>query len=223
MSTTEVRTDASATSKTAKVDMKLEVVVIPVSDVDRAARFYAGLGWRLDADVSVGEGFRLVQYTPQGSGCSVQFGTGLTPAAPGSAQALHLIVTDIEAAQRQLTASGVTTSGVFHCAEGYACRFPGNDPQLPGPEPERGTYGSYLSFSDPDGNGWLLQEVTARFPGRVQGETTYGSAADLAQALRRAAAAHGEHEARTGQADPDWPDWYAEYMLREQSGEELPS
>ncbi len=222
MSTTEVQTGGSAAAGVGTVDMKLEVVVLPVADVDRAARFYAGLGWRLDADVRAGEGFRLVQCTPPGSGCSIQFGTGLTPAEPGSAQGLHLIVTDIAAAQEQLTASGVDTSGIFHCEEGYACRFPGNGPQLPGPEPRRGTYGSYLSFTDPDGNGWLLQEVTARFPGRVQGDTAYGSVRDVAEALRRAAAAHGEHEARTGRADPDWPDWYAEYMVKEQSGEELP-
>jgi catechol 2,3-dioxygenase-like lactoylglutathione lyase family enzyme len=225
MSTTEVRSgDASGKAGVATADMKLEVVVVPVADVDRAKRFYAGLGWRLDADVAAGDDFRLVQFTPPGSGCSVQFGTGLTPSMPGSAQALYLIVSDVEAARADLVAHGVDAGEVFHCATGFACRFPGNvDGRVSGPAPDHGTYGSFLTFSDPDGNGWLLQEVTTRLPGRVAGDTTYASAGDLARALRRAEAAHGEHEARTGQADPDWPDWYAEYMVREQSGEELPT
>jgi len=224
MGTTEIRSsDATERAGAATVDMKLEVVVIPVSDVDRAKQFYSSLGWRLDADVASGDHFRLIQLTPPGSGCSVQFGTNLTPAEPGSAQGLHLIVSDIEAAHDELLAHGVDTSGVFHCSEGYACRFPGNDPPVPGRDPNGGTYGSFLSFSDPDGNGWLLQEVTTRFPGRVDGDTTYASAADLSQALQRAAAAHGQHEVRTGQADANWPDWYAQYMVREQTGEELPT
>ena len=163
-----------------------------------------------------------MQLTPRGSGCSIQFGENLIPAAPGAAQALHLIVSEIEAARAELVAHGVDTSEVYHCAEGYACRFPGHDGRVNGRAADGGTYGSFVSFSDPDGNGWILQEVTTRFPGRVEGDTTYSSSADLSQALRRAAAAHGEHEARTGQADPDWPDWYAEYMVREQAGPELP-
>ncbi len=224
MSTTDIRSDdATATASVATVDMKLEVIVIPVSDVDRAKQFYERLGWRLDGDFRDPSGKGGVQMTPKGSGCSIQFGTNMTSLQPGSAEALHLIVTDIEAANDDLVARGVETSGVFHCESGYSCRFPGNDPPVPGPHPERGTYGSFLTFSDPDGNGWILQEVTTRFPGRVEGETTYGSSSDLAQALRRAAAAHGEHETRTGQEDPDWPAWYAEYMRREQSGEELPT
>ena len=224
MSTTQVRSsDASRTTNAMRSDMKLEVVVLPVSDVERAKQFYGGLGWRLDADVSGGEDFRLVQYTPKGSGCSVQFGTHLTSSAPGSAQALHLIVPDIEAAREELIERGADPSEVFHCDSGYACRFPGNDGRVSGPEPQRGSYASFLSFGDPDGNTWLLQEVTSRFPGRVRGDTAYGSAADLSQALRRAAAAHGQHEARTGQADANWPDWYAEYMVREQAGDEPPS
>jgi catechol 2,3-dioxygenase-like lactoylglutathione lyase family enzyme len=217
----------SKDASVAKADMKLEVVVIPVSDVDRAKEFYGRLGWRLDADVVSGHGSRLIQLTPPGSGCSIQFGanlfgTGVTPAAPGSAQGLYLVVSDIEAARGELIAHGVDASEVFHCSTGYACRFPGNDGRVSGPAPERGSYGSFVSFRDPDGNGWLLQEVTTRLPGRVAGDTTYGSAGDLSQALRRASAAHGQHEARTGKADPNWPDWYAEYMVREQAGEELP-
>jgi catechol 2,3-dioxygenase-like lactoylglutathione lyase family enzyme len=213
--------------KRAEAAMKLEVVVIPVADVDRAKEFYARLGWRLDADVVAGHGSRLIQFTPPGSECSIQFGANLfgknvTSGAPGSAQGLYLIVSDIAAARAELVAHGVAASEVFHCSKGYACRFPGNDGRVAGPQPEPGSYGSFVSFNDPDGNGWLLQEITKRLPGRVSDGTTYGSAADLAQALRRAAAAHGQHEARIGQADPNWPDWYADYMVREQSGEELP-
>jgi catechol 2,3-dioxygenase-like lactoylglutathione lyase family enzyme len=211
----------------ASVDLKLEVVIIPVSDVDRAKQFYAKLGWRLDADVVSGPGSRLIQFTPPGSCCSIQFGANLfgpdvTSAAPGSLQGLYLIVTDIAIARAELIAHGVDASEVFHCATGYACRFPGNDGRVSGPQPERSSYGSFVSFQDPDGNGWLLQEVTARLPGRVAGNTTYASAGDLSRALRRAAAAHGQHEKRIGQADPNWPDWYAEYMVREQAGEEPP-
>jgi len=212
----------------AGVGMKLEVVIIPVSDVDRAKEFYARLGWRLDADVVSGTGSRLIQFTPPGSGCSIQFGANLfgatvTSAAPGSVQGLYLIVSDIEAARDELIAHGVDASQVFHCAIGYACRFPGNDGRVSGPQPERGSYGSFVSFRDPDGNGWLLQEVTTRLPGRVDpAATSFGSTSDLASALRRAAAAHGQHEKRIGHADPNWPDWYADYMVREQSGQELP-
>jgi catechol 2,3-dioxygenase-like lactoylglutathione lyase family enzyme len=210
----------------AGVGMKLEVVIIPVSDVERAKQFYLGLGWRLDADVAA-PGSRLIQLTPPGSACSVQFGTNLfgatvASATPGSAQGLYLVVSDIAIARAELIARGVDVSEVFHCATGYACRFPGNEGRVSGPVPDRATYGSFAAFSDPDGNGWLLQEVTTRLPGRVTGNTTYASAGDLASALRRAAAAHGEHEKRIGHADPNWPDWYAEYMVREQAGEELP-
>jgi catechol 2,3-dioxygenase-like lactoylglutathione lyase family enzyme len=223
MSTTDTRgNDATAMAKDATVDMKLEVVMIPVSDVERAKQFYESLGWRLDGDFRT-DTSRGLQFTPKGSGCSIQFGTNVTSVPPGSAEGLHLIVSDIEAAREALVARGVDASEVFHCESGYACRFPGNDPPVPGPHPERGTYASFLTFNDPDGNRWILQEVTTRFPGRVEGETTYTSATDLAAALKRAAAAHGEHEARTGQADPDWPEWYAEYMVREQAGEELPT
>jgi catechol 2,3-dioxygenase-like lactoylglutathione lyase family enzyme len=197
--------------------MKLEVVVIPVSDVDRAKRFYGDLGWRLDADFVVGSEFRVVQFTPPGSPCSIHFGTGVTSAVPGSAQRLYLIVSDIEAARAELVEHGVEVSEVFHLAA------PGTPP-LSGPDPERHSYASFASFSDPDGNGWLLQEVTARLPGRVDADDTrFTSTAELANALRRAEAAHGEHEKRTGQRDADWPNWYAEYIVREQAGKPLPS
>jgi catechol 2,3-dioxygenase-like lactoylglutathione lyase family enzyme len=167
MSATEVSSSqGTSLPDPATVDMRLEVVVLPVSDVDRAKQFYAELGWRLDADKSGDDGFRLVQFTPKGSACSIQFGTGLTPAEPGSARALHLVVSDIEAAHDDLIARGVDASEVFHCASGFACRFPGGDQPVSGPHPDRDTYASFLTFGDPDGNGWILQEVTTRFPGR---------------------------------------------------------
>ena len=204
------------------VDMKLEVVVVPVSDVDRAKDFYAGLGWRLDADVSAGD-LRVVQLTPPGSPCSVIFGTSVSAAAPGSAQGLHLIVSDIEAARRALEARGAAVSEVFHDAGGVF-HHAGTAERVSGRDPEGRSYGSFVSFEDPDGNGWVLQEITTRLPGRVDPATTsFASAADLADALGRAAAAHGEHEARTGREDPDWPDWYASYMVAEQAGGPLPS
>jgi catechol 2,3-dioxygenase-like lactoylglutathione lyase family enzyme len=220
----EVRSNDVASA--AKVDAKLEVVIIPVSDVDRAKEFYGRLGWRLDADMVIGDS-RLIQFTPPGSACSIQFGRNLfganvKSAAPGSSQGLYLVVSDIQAARAELIARGVDASEVFHCSAGFTCRFQPNAERVNGPHPEHLTYFSFLSFSDPDGNGWLLQEVTTRRPGRVTGNTTYGSVADLSQALRRAEAAHGEHERRTGQRDENWPDWYAEYMVRVQSGEPLP-
>ena len=223
MSATEVHSnDASGMASVRNVDMKLEVVVIPVSDVDRAKEFYGSLGWRLDADVAAGDEFRLIQFTPPGAGCSVQFGTNLTSAAPGAAQGLYLIVSDIEAARDELVARGVKVSEVFH--EGTrGARFH-DAGRVAGPSPDHSSYGSFASFSDPDGNGWLLQEVTTRLPGRTDPATTsFASASDLAGALRRASAAHGEHEKRTGEADPNWPDWYADYMVREQAGGELPT
>jgi catechol 2,3-dioxygenase-like lactoylglutathione lyase family enzyme len=211
-----------APESAAQVDMKLEVIVISVSDVDRAKEFYSKLGWRLDADRAIGNAFRLIQFTPPGSSSSIQFGVNLTSAAPGSAQGLLLIVSDIEAARQELAAHGIDASEVFHCASGTGCRFPGVDARVSGPHPEHLSYGSFVSFKDPDGNGWVLQEVTKRLPGRIASDTTYSSARDLAQAMIRAAKAHGKHEARIGKADPNWPDWYAEYLVREQSGEELP-
>ena len=200
------------------IDMKLEVVVIPVSDVDRAKRFYGGLGWRLDADFIVGEEFRVVQFTPRGSPCSVHFGTGIPSAVPGSTRGLYLVVSDIQSARAELIDRGVDVSEVFHRAG------PGQPP-LSGPDPARRSYFSYATFSDPDGNEWLLQEVTTRFPGRIDSNaTSFASASDLASAMRRASVAHGEHETRTGgQRDENWPDWYAEYMVAEQAGKELPA
>jgi len=211
---------------TRTVNMKLEIVVIPVSDVDRAKRFYGGLGWRLDADFAASDDYRVIQFTPPGSGASVIFGKNVTAAAPGSAQGLYLIVSDIEAARSDLLARGVEVSEVFHAADGVYAGA--NEPYLfgrhrvGGPDPEHRTYRSFASFKDPDGNGWLFQEITARLPGRVEGDTTFSSSTDLATALRRAAAAHGEHEKRTGGHDANWPDWYAEYIVREQAGKELP-
>jgi catechol 2,3-dioxygenase-like lactoylglutathione lyase family enzyme len=200
------------------------VIVIPVSDVDRAKEFYGRLGWRLDADVAAGDDFRLVQFTPPGSGCSIQFGTNLTPATPGSAQGLYLIVSDIEAARSELVAHGVQVGEVFH--EGTpGSRFEhAANGRASGPAPDHTSYGSFAVFGDPDGNGWLFQEVTTRLAGRIDpAATSYASANDLASAMRRASAAHGEHEQRIGQADPNWPDWYAEYMVAEEAGTELPS
>jgi catechol 2,3-dioxygenase-like lactoylglutathione lyase family enzyme len=212
-------------STTETVDMKLEAIVIPVADVDRAKEFYSKLGWRLDADVS-SEDFSLVQFTPPGSGCSIQFGRNLTSAAPGSAQDLYLVVSDLAAARDQLRGVGVEVGEVFHCASGANCRFHQADPgsRASGPAPGNATYGSFATFADPDGNGWLFQEVTTRLPGRIDpAATSFASASDLAGALRRAEAAHGEHEKRIGHADADWPDWYAEYMLAERAGKELPT
>ena len=200
---------------------RLEVVVIPVSDVDRAKSFYESLGWRLDADLAVNEGYRVVQLTPPGSACSIIFGTGLTSATPGSFEGLQLSVYDIDAARADLVQRGVDVSEPFHDETGIF-HHAGTAGRVDGAAPDHADYGSFVAFSDPDGNGWLLQEITARLPGRVAGNTTYASAGDLSQALQRAAAAHGQHEARIGKADPNWPDWYAEYMVREQAGEELP-
>jgi catechol 2,3-dioxygenase-like lactoylglutathione lyase family enzyme len=223
MSTTAIRNDNAAdNTSVATADMKFEVVVIPVSDVDRAKEFYTKLGWRFDADRSVGNAFRLVQFTPPGSGTSIQFGVNLTRVTPGSAQGLLLAVSDIEAARGQLEARGITASEVFHCETGTACRFPGVGVRVSGAQPERLSYSSFLTFTDPDGNEWIMQEVTKRLPGRIAGNTSYSSAQDPTEALIRAAKAHGQHEKETGQADPKWPMWYAEHMVREQSGEELP-
>jgi catechol 2,3-dioxygenase-like lactoylglutathione lyase family enzyme len=217
---------ATTKLKTA-VDMKLEIVVLGVSDVDRAKAFYENLGWRLDADFAHGDDWRVIQFTPPGSGCSVIFGKNVTAAAPGSAQGLYLIVSDIEAAHDELLRRGVEVSEVFHDATGV---YDGPDEpylfgrrRVSGADPEHRSYRSYASFRDPDGNGWLFQEVTTRLPGRIDpATTTFASANDLASALQRAEAAHGLHEKRTGQRDENWPDWYAAYMVAEQSGGELP-
>ena len=216
MKTNEVlNRDATIDASVARVDMKLEAVVIPVTDVDSAKEFYGGLGWRLDADFPFDNGFRVVQFTPPGSGCSIQFGANITSAAPGSAQGLYLIVSDIEAAREQLVARGTRVSEVFHPATpGVQFQPDGTSGRVGGPAPDHASYLSYATFRDPDGNGWLLQEVTARLPGRIDfAGTAFASANDLARALRRAEAAHG-------QRDPHWPERYAEYMVAEQTGKE---
>ncbi|MGY3495794.1 VOC family protein [Bradyrhizobium sp. USDA 4502] len=189
------------------IDMKLEVVAIPVSDVDRAKRFYENLGWRLDADFVRANRSRALLLTPPGSPTSIHLDKG-------SALPRFLIVNDIEAARAELIARGVDVSEVFHR---------GAEGRIKGPDPERPSYGSLATFNDPDGNVWLLQQVTQRLPGRVDGNsTTFTSSTDLAAALRRASAAHGEHEKRTGGHDANWPDWYADYIVREQAGSPLP-
>ncbi|MGB6430781.1 MAG: VOC family protein [Candidatus Acidiferrales bacterium] len=214
MSTNEAGTNAATSKAIVKVDLKLEVVVIPVSDVDRAKAFYARLGWRLDADLNLGHGVRVVQFTPHGSGCSIQFGSTLTSAAPGSAESF-LVVSDIAAARDALVAAGVEVGEIIHIGPGG---------RVSGPDPEHHSYSSRATFSDPDGNSWVLQEVTTRAPGRIDpAATSFSSASDLASALRRAEAAHGQHEKRIGAADPNWPDWYAEYMIAEQSGTGVPT
>jgi catechol 2,3-dioxygenase-like lactoylglutathione lyase family enzyme len=217
MSTSAVRgKDASGGPQVA---MKFEVVIIPVSDVGRAKEFYGKLGWRLDADFVIGDDFRVIQFTPPGSGCSVQFGKNVTTAVPGTAKGL-LIVPNIEAAREELVAAGIEVSEVFHANSPAAGA---ERVKVSGPDPEHRSYRSLASFHDPDGNGWILQEVTTRLPGRVDSATTsFASANDLASALRRAATAHGQHEKRIGAADANWPDWYAEYMVAEQNGKELP-
>lgn len=214
MSTTAMQSQVTTTDARRQVDLKLEVITLPVSDLDRAKAFYGGLGWRLDADFRNGDQ-RAIQFTPPGSPCSIHFTLNGTP---GSVRGLFLVVSDIDAARDDLVRHGVEVGEVFHFAAGPG-PFGG---QVRGSAPDHSSYGSYATFSDPDGNGWVLQEVTTRFPGRVAGDTAYGSVNDLAQALRRAEAAHGQHEKRTGTRDENWPAWYAEYMVREQSGEELP-
>jgi catechol 2,3-dioxygenase-like lactoylglutathione lyase family enzyme len=227
MSDIQARSETAIKSSSPRpIDMKLEVVVIPVSDVDRAKRFYGDLGWRLDADFAAGDDYRVIQFTPPGSGCSIIFGKNVTAAGPGSAQGLYLIVSDIDAARKELLDRGVKVSEVFHAGGDFAGT---DEPYLfgrhrdTGPDPARQSYRSFASFSDPDGNGWLFQEITARLPGRVGPDMTLTSSTELASALRRAAVAHGEHEKRNGgQHDANWPDWYAEYIVREQIGKELP-
>ena len=231
MSTAEVRSN-NATAKTtaAKMDMKFEIVVIPVSDIDRAKEFYGEkLGWRLDADYDNGKDFRVIQFTPPGSGCSIIFGKTVTAAAPGSAQGLYLIVSDIEAARKELLGRGIQISEVFHDAGGV---YAGTDEpylfgriRVSGPDPEHRSYRSFASFQDPDGNGWLFQELTTRQAGRIDSTTTtFASTNDLASAFRRAEAAHGQYEKRIGKGrDENWSDWYAAYMVAEQAGTELPT
>jgi catechol 2,3-dioxygenase-like lactoylglutathione lyase family enzyme len=220
--------DTASNASVAGGDMKFEIAVIPVSNIDRAKEFYASLGWRLDADYDNGKDFRVVQFTPPGSACSVIFGKNVTAAAPGSAQGLYLVVADIEAARGDLIRRGVKVSDAFH---GASDAYAGPDEpylfgsiRVNGADPEHRSYRSFASFSDPDGNGWLFQEITTRAPGRIDASATaFASASDLASAFRRAEAAHGEHEKRAGGGrDANWPEWYASYMVAEQSGKELP-
>jgi len=222
MSTIKDRASDATGARLRTVDMRLEVIVLPVADVDRAKAFYTGLGWRLDADFAFDNGFRVVQLTPPGSAASIQFGPNMTSAAPGSVQNSYLIVSDIDAARDALAAHGVEVSEAFHAAAPGAQFRPDAGGRVSGRSPD--SYSSFASFSDPDGNRWLLQEITTRLPGRIESdETSFRSASDLAEAMRRAESAHGAHEQRTGQPDPDWPDWYARYMVAEQAGTELPT
>jgi catechol 2,3-dioxygenase-like lactoylglutathione lyase family enzyme len=210
--TQQITRSDTGTTKMARIDQKIEVAIFPVADVDRAKEFYLKLGWRLDADFTF-PGLRVVQVTPYGSPCSLQFGTNLISALPGSGKG-YIIVSDIVAARSAMIAEGVQVGEFFHLDQ--------NGP-APGLDPERRTYRSRAEFKDPDGNSWVLQEITSRLPGRVEpGPTSFASASDLSTALQRAALAHGQHEARIGQRDENWPVWYAEYMVREQSGQELP-
>ena len=220
-------TVAVSPAKVRTTDMKFELAVIPVSDVERAKKFYANLGWRFDAEFTNGNDFHILQFTPPGSGASVIFGKNVTPAKPGSSQGLYLVVSDIEVARKDLLARDVKVSEIFHGGDSV---YTGTDEpylfgsvRVSGLDPQRRTYHSFASFSDPDGNGWVLQEVTNRLPGRVEGDTTFSSVSDLAATLRRAATAHGEHEKRNGGVhDVNWPDWYAEYIVNEQAGKPLP-
>jgi catechol 2,3-dioxygenase-like lactoylglutathione lyase family enzyme len=211
-SSKQQKNDTTAT----RVDLKFEVAIVPVADVDRAKAFYTKLGWRVDDDIANGDKFRVVQLTPPGSACSISFGKGVTDATPGSFRG-GLVVSDIEAAHKDFAAKGISTTEVFH---GSPFSPAG---RISGPDPDRKSYSSFVAFQDPDGNAWIVQEVTRRAPGRIDPTTTtFGSANDLASALRRAAAAHDKFEKRTGQPDASWPDWYAKYVAAEQAGDELP-
>jgi catechol 2,3-dioxygenase-like lactoylglutathione lyase family enzyme len=226
MSNTDVFASTTAETRAAVADLKLEAVVIPVADVDRSKAFYTSLGWRLDADFAFDNGFRVVQFTGPGSPASIQFGANITTAQPGTAQGLYLVVSDIQAARDELAAHGADVSEVFHAAEPGA-QFvlgEGGRGRVPGRAEDGASYGSFATFADPDGNSWLLQEITTRLPDRISAEgTSYTSTNDLVEALIRASTAHGEHEKRNGgEYDAEWPAWYAAYMVAEQSGADLP-
>ena len=197
----------------AKVEMKFEVVVIPVTDVDRSKAFYTKLGWRLDADFAFDNGFRVVQFTPPGSGCSVQFGTKITTAAPGSAQGLYLIVSDLEAARKELAARGVDVSQVFHASKAGAQFRPDSNGRVDGPDPSHRSYFSFATFSDPDGNTWLFQEITTRLPGRGLSNLDVNTLTDL---LRETEEHHGEYEPTAPKHH--WSGWYAAYIVARQDG-----
>ena len=202
------------------MNMKLEVVIVPVSDVDRAKAFYEKMGFRFDIDIA-NENFRGIQFTPPGSEASIIFGKGVTSVRAGSAE-LVLAVDDLDAARDELIGRGVNVSEVFHYAGGPFNNTVEN-PRVAGRDPEGRSYFSFASFEDPDGNCWLLQEITTRLPGRIDSAATmFNSVSDLSSALRRAESAHGEYEKRTGERDANWPDWYAKYMVAEKAGTELP-
>ena len=215
MSSTQMSTEhATQMPSAATVDLKLEVVVVPVSDVDRAKRFYGSLGWRLDADFAFDNGFRVVQFTPPGSGCSVQFGTNITSAAPGSAQGVYLIVSDIEAARDELVARGAKISEVFHAGTpGAQFRRDGTSGRVSGPAPDHASYGSFATFSDPDGNGWLLQEIKTRLPGRGLSNLDVPTLTELLQETEKR---HGEYEPTAPKHH--WSGWYAAFIVARQQG-----
>ena len=207
MSTEQMsREHATEIPTAATVDLKLEVVVIPVSDVDRAKRFYEGLGWRLDADFVAGDNWRGVQMTPPGSPCSVHFGKGITKAAPGSFENLYLVVSDIEAARRELTSRGANVGEAFHFS-GFG------EPPTPGPDPSGRSYGTFATFSDPDGNSWLLQEIKTRLPGRGLSNLDVPTLTEL---LREAEQHHGEYEPTAPKHH--WSDWYSAYIVAREQG-----
>jgi len=213
-STQKSNEQATQAPSAAKIDLKLEVVVIPVSDVDRSKRFYGGLGWRLDADFAFDNGFRVVQFTPPGSGCSVQFGTKITSAAPGSAQGLYLIVSEIEGARDELAARGAEVSEVFHAGTpGAQFQRDGTSGRLRGPAPDGASYRTFASFNDPDGNGWLLQEIKARLPGRGLSNS---DVATLTELLREAEEHHGKYEPTAPKHH--WSTWYAAYIVARERG-----
>jgi predicted enzyme related to lactoylglutathione lyase len=224
MSKTETRIEtATKAAPSSTVDMKFELAVIPVSDVDRAKDFYAKLGWKLDMDFVRGDDFRVIQFTPRGSAGSIIFGSGIPSTKPGSAQGLYLVVSDIVAARASLMERGVAVSELFHDADGVFHRA-GTGGRVSGPAPQRRSYGTFASFNDPDGNGWLMQEVTVRLPGHGgEGNLTFGSSTELASAMRRARVAHDALEKGIGLVDEDWPSWFADYMFLEQAGKPLPA
>ena len=212
MSSTQTLSEhAARTATVAAVDLKVEVIPLPVSDVDRAKRFYEGLGWRVDADFAAGDEWRVVQLTPPGSPCSVMLGKGFTTAAPGSLQGTFLVVDNLEAARAELVRRGADVTEVFHF-ENSLLRASTTKGRTPGRDPENRSYFSFASFSDPDGNSWLLQEVTTRFPGRGFSSDV----ATLTELLRETEKRHGEYEATSPKHH--WSEWYAAYIVARERG-----
>jgi catechol 2,3-dioxygenase-like lactoylglutathione lyase family enzyme len=210
---TAINNEPTIGASAVRLNMKFEVVVIPVADVDRSKAFYSKLGWRLDADFPFDNGFRVVQFTPTGSGCSVQFGTKITTATPGSAQGLYLIVSDLEAARKELLARGVDVSEVFHASKPGAQFLPESNGRISGPDPGHRSYFSFATFSDPDGNTWLFQEITTRLPGRGLSNL---DVATLTELLRETEQHHGEYEPTAPKHH--WSGWYAAYIVARQDG-----